>query len=327
MGLLIKGGAYLEALARPALIAFDKTGTLTLGKLTLVRWIGDESLKPHVKALEAQSSHPVARALVRALKDAPSLSASSFEQHTGHGVEGTVEGRRIGVGAARTAQQPLPAWAKDGLRQLDAEGLSAVVVTVDGDARAICGLGDPLRPDAASTLLRLTSSGHRLALLSGDRQAVVDALVAKLERESGREGLFACALGDQAPEAKLAWVERESGRGQVFMVGDGVNDAAALAAATVGIAVHGGAEASVSAAHVFSTREGVAPVYLLLEGAGRALRVIHENLAFSFAYNVLAAGLTLAGAISPLWAAVIMPLSSLTVVSHSYSRKMFREAP
>jgi P-type E1-E2 ATPase len=172
-------------------------------------------------------------------------------------------------------------------------------------------------------LRQLRDAGQRLALLSGDRQQVVDHLVQRLERTSGRSGLFETALGDLSPEAKLEWIERAHARGNVFMVGDGVNDAAALAAASVGIAVHGGAEASLTAAHVFTTRPGVQPIIELVAGAGRTLRVIHANLAFSLVYNLVAASLTLAGAISPLWAAVLMPLSSLTVVSHSYRRRMF----
>jgi Cu2+-exporting ATPase len=322
-GWLIKGGAALEALARPALIVFDKTGTLTEGRPALVCWRGDESLKPEVKALEECSSHPIARALVRALADTEAVVVSDCRQHIGHGIEGVIGGRRVSVGGLRCVETALPAWAEEALAELAGEGLTPVVVCVDGDARAVLGLGDAIRSDAAQTLLTLQAAGQRLALLSGDRQEVVDHLVRRLERASGSSGLFQSARGDMSPEAKLEWIEQAHAQGNVFMVGDGVNDAAALAAASVGIAVHGGAEASLEAAHVFATRAGVQPVFELIEGARRTLRVIHANLAFSLVYNVLAAGLTLAGAITPLWAAVLMPLSSLTVVSHSYRRRMF----
>jgi Cu2+-exporting ATPase len=174
-------------------------------------------------------------------------------------------------------------------------------------------------------LLELKARGHRLAILSGDQSRVVEHVARQLEAEAS-EGLFEVARGDVSPEGKLAFVEGARARGPVFMVGAGVNDAAALAAATVGIAVHGGAEASLAAAHVFATRPGVGPLLELSDGARRTLRVIHMNLAFSLIYNVIAAGLCLAGAVTPLWAAIIMPLSSLTVVTHSYRRRMFRRS-
>jgi P-type Cu2+ transporter len=324
-GWLIKGGACFEALARPALIVFDKTGTLTEGRLALVCWIGDVSLKPQVKALEAGSSHPIARALVQALAEVPAASARDCRQRLGWGVEGVVDGRRVSVGAVHSVSGPLDAWAEAALAELMDEGLSPVLVAVDGQVSAVLGLGDPIRSDAAATLRRLREAGYRLAVLSGDRQQVVDHLVRQLEQQSGSPGLFASAFGDMSPEDKLARIEQAHAQGNVFMVGDGVNDAAALAAASVGIAVHGGAEASLDAAHVFATRAGVAPIFELVAGARRTLGVIHTNLAFSLVYNVLAASLCLAGVITPLWAALLMPLSSLTVVSHSYRRRMFRE--
>jgi len=200
------------------------------------------------------------------------------------------------------------------------------VVCVDGEVRALLGLGDPLRSDAVQTLLRLRALGHRLAILSGDRQRVVDALAGRLEAQAATH-LFEQQQGELSPEDKLAWVEEMRARGSVFMVGDGVNDAGALAAASVGIAVHGGAEASLQAAHVFATRAGVRPVLELMQGARRAVAVLRTNLAVSLVYNVLAVGLTLGGHITPIWAAVIMPLSSLSVVAHSYRRQMFRSCP
>jgi Cu2+-exporting ATPase len=326
-GWLIKGGAALEALARPALIVFDKTGTLTRGRLALVRWIGDRSLEPHVKALETASSHPIARALVEALAGVTSRVATDVVQRLGRGVEGTIDGHRVSVGAAHSVPTPFPEWASCALDQLTREGLTPVVVAVDGVARSVLGLGDPLRPEAASVLGRLRERGHRLVLLSGDRQGVVDHVLNELEHGRSARGLFETARGDVSPEGKLAFVEAARAHGPVFMVGDGVNDAAALAAATVGVAVHGGAEASLEAAQVFATRPGVQPLLELMQGARRTLRVIYTNLGLSLVYNVVAAALCLSGAITPLWAAIIMPLSSLTVVAHSYRRRMFGGAP
>jgi Cu2+-exporting ATPase len=322
-GWLIKGGAALEALARPALIVFDKTGTLTRAELAVVRWYGDEGLGPEIKALEATSSHPVARALVRALEGVAPAVATDVVERLGSGVQGRVAGRLVCVGAARSDDRALPAWAARAVEELGREGRSGVLVRVDGDVRSVVGLGDPLRPDAARTLLELRRRGHRLALLSGDHQGVVDHIARQLGAEAGEASLFEVARGGVSPEGKLAFVEDARTRGDVFMVGDGVNDAAALAAASVGIAVHGGAEASLAAADVFATRPGVEPLLELFRGARRALGVIHANLAFSLVYNVIAAGLCLAGAVTPLWAAIIMPLSSLTVVTHSHRRRMF----
>jgi P-type E1-E2 ATPase len=252
--------------------------------------------------------------------------ASEVVQRLGRGVEGVIAGRRVSVGALHTLEGPLPEWGTSALEQIARSGLTPVVVAIDGAARALLALGDPLRPDAAPALAELRRRGHRLALLSGDRSSVVEHVVAELERDAGSR-LFETALGDVSPEGKLAFIEAARARGEVFMVGDGVNDAAALAAATVGIAVHGGAEASLEAAHVFATQPGVQPLLALLDGARRTLRVIHHNLLFSLVYNVVAATLCLTGAITPLWAAIIMPLSSLTVVSHSYRRRTFGGAP
>jgi Cu2+-exporting ATPase len=218
--------------------------------------------------------------------------------------------------------RPLPGWAVDAIAELAREGLTPVVVSVDGTPKTLIGLGDPIRPDAVQTLRELRARGHRLAILSGDHPSVVAHVARQLEASaSGR--LFEVVRGDVSPEEKLAFIEAARAPGPVFMVGDGVNDAAALAAASVGIAVHGGAEASLAAAHVFATRPGVGPLLELVDGARSALRVIQTNLAFSLVYNVIAAALCLAGAVTPLWAAIIMPLSSLTVVTHSYRRRMF----
>ncbi len=325
-GILVKGMQYIEALAQPALIVFDKTGTLTQGKLSLVHFEGSQRAGALLKSLEQRSAHPIAQALCRDLPLAPALSVEAFEEVRGDeaggsGVRGRVDGHEVRAGnAAFVAHSDDESAMAAAAARVLAEGLSPVYVAVDGKLAAVAALGDALRPEAASCLTQLRARGHRLVLLSGDRQEVVDHVVAQLDVP------FEVALGGQSPEHKLRYVEEARRDGTVYMVGDGVNDAAALAAASVGIAVHGGAEASLAAADVFATKGGLQPLTLLVDGAQRTLVVIRRNLLFSLVYNLTAAGLAVAGLITPLAAAVLMPLSSLTVLSNSLRQKTF-ESP
>jgi Cu2+-exporting ATPase len=192
-----------------------------------------------------------------------------------------------------------------------------VFIAIDGKIRAVAGLGDPVRADARECLLELQRRGHRLAMVSGDDRRVVDAVCEDLGVE------LCAALGEQTPEQKLAFVRAQRAHGRVVMVGDGVNDAAALTLADVGIAVAGGAEASLAAADVFATRRGLRPIIELVRGAARTLRLVRMNLAFSLAYNLVAAALALTGHVHPLLAAVLMPISSLTVVANTLRYRCF----
>jgi Cu2+-exporting ATPase len=319
-GILIKGGDVLERLAEPGLVVFDKTGTLTEGRLAMQAWEGDESLKPLVRAAEAHSAHPVAAAFLRALGDEPEAEVSALSQTLGGGLSAQVSGRSLLIGSqAFIASHGLdvPAWMAESLARHTEAARSPVLIASDGQVAALAAFGDPLRPDAVSSLRALRKLGYRVAVLSGDHPDVVRAVV----RELGEP--LVEAHGGVSPEAKLAWIERAQQHGPVIMVGDGVNDAAALSAAGVGIAVHGGAEASLAAADVFTTRAGVAPVVDLVLGAHRTLRVIHRNLIFSFLYNLVGVALAMAGLIGPLLAAVLMPLSSITVVTSSFRSRTF----
>ena len=319
-GILVKGGDSLEALARPALIVFDKTGTLTEGRLALENWHGDRSLQPLVAAAEKSSAHPIATALVRAIESDPELAASEVQQTLGGGIEARVAGRALAIGSpsfVRARVGALPEWAEVAVSMEAEAGRTPVVVVADGLVRALAALGDPLRADARASLDRLRAQGHRIAILSGDHPAAVAAVAREL-------GVLQEVRGGVSPEAKLEFIERAAQRGPVVMVGDGVNDAAALSAATVGIAVHGGAEASLDAARAFTTRSGIAPVVELTAGARRTLRVIRRGIAFSLLYNAVGMGLAIAGVLSPLLAAILMPLSSLTVISNAYRSRTFQ---
>ncbi len=322
-GIFVKGCDALELLARPGTLVLDKTGTVTEGRTELVEWIGDASAQPFVLALEAGSSHPLADGFRRAWP-AMAVPAADAVAHHSAGIAGTVAGRSVLVGSpAFVATHATGVEAFVG--RLSDATLTPVVVAMDGRVVAAAGLGDKLRRDALVSLDALRQRGWRTTLLSGDDAIVAAAVGAQLGFAS------ADAIGGATPEQKLGHiralcagpVHSRSWRGPVVMVGDGVNDAAAIAAADVGIGVHGGAEASLATAEVHLTTPGLEPLVRLVEGASRTMRVIHRNFAFSLAYNLLGVVLAMAGAITPLIAALMMPASSLTVVLGSWLGKTF----
>ncbi|MBI5836874.1 MAG: cation-translocating P-type ATPase [Candidatus Eisenbacteria bacterium] len=347
-GVLVKGGSVLELLGRPGTLYLDKTGTVTEGRTTLVAWDGPAELRPLVLALERHSAHPIAAGFAEAWAGVVPATAARVTHTAGGGIEGEVDGRRVvvgspkfaheraglggeagpgGVGSASEVAQAAvvlaggPTGAPMGSLACDtagaATGLTPVWVCVDGRLAARAGFGDRVRADAAASLTRLRGIGWKLRLLSGDHPDVVAAV--------GRELGFAPGecRGGATPEEKLRVIEAAEARGRVVMVGDGVNDAAAIARASVGVGVHGGAEACLAAADVYLARPGVAGLVELVEGSRRVLGVIRLNVLFSLGYNVAGTVLAVAGVINPLIAAVAMPASSLTVVASSWLSRTF----
>ncbi len=316
LGIFVKGGDVVERLSKPQRIWFDKTGTLTQGRTELLHCELQPVYRPWLLAIERHSSHPLARAVVQAWPELELLEARDVQQTVGGGVRGEVAGHAVQVGSLRwvgegaTPYHTLATtWAHD--------GITPVLVAVDGEVVGALGFGDPLRPDAVASIAELRRLGCEVGILSGDHPSVVAAV--------GRQlgiALEDCR-GAATPEDKLAAVQACKDRGGVVMVGDGVNDAAALAAATVGISVHGGAEASLQACDAFLTRPGLASVVELLTGARRTVRVIQRNIVFSLIYNLIGTGLAMSGLLHPLVAAIMMPLSSLTVVSSSFRSRTF----
>jgi Cu2+-exporting ATPase len=317
-GILIKGGDALEQLARTGRMFLDKTGTITEGRLALVRWVGKEELRPAVAALEADSSHPIAAALMEGLGDKAQHPVENVRHHPGQGVSGSCDGHGLLVGSpAFTARSGVDFTAK-WQRVIDeavVEGLTPVVVAVDGRAAAVAALGDAIRTDARAALEEIHDLGWQVEVLSGDHQGTVDSLLPRIGIARGR--------GGASPETKAELVATAAARERAVMVGDGVNDAAALAAADVGVGVHGGAEAALAAADVYLGRPGLSPIADLLTGSRRTLGVIRRNLVFSLAYNVVAVTLAMTGHMHPLLAAILMPLSSITVVVSSYRARTF----
>jgi P-type Cu2+ transporter len=318
-GILVKNGEVLEALARPAEIVFDKTGTLTLGRPELLEWQGSAETAARASAAEHGCDHPLARGFQRAFAASAEFVASEIERLPGAGVRATVDGHRLLVGnleLLRASGVAVAEVTERRVRELAASGATSVLVAEDGTFAGLAAFGDALRADAAASLSALAASGSTLHVLSGDHPLVVERICRSLPLRSFRGGV--------SPEQKLDEIRRHVGAGRkVVMVGDGVNDAAAMSAATVGFAVHGGAEASLLAASVFATEPGVAPVLEAVEGARNTLRAIHRGLAFSLGYNALGVVLAMTGVLSPLVAAVLMPLSSVTVLASALHSRAF----
>ena len=336
-GILFASAGAIEALAKADTAVFDKTGTLTSGELRVVtvarNGANETELARVLAAIEAESGHPIGQALRRWAErevitklEITKLEITNLEDHPGLGREARVEGSLVRVGSVGWLGADLPHALAGPLEHALARGETAVVVEREGSPVALLSLADTTRSDAPAALDRLRGLGLRLAIRSGDHPRTVAVLAEQLGIDD-----FAGAC---SPEAKAEAIERwPIGAGKttnaVAMIGDGVNDAAAMRAASVGVAVRGGAEIALRVADVHLARAGVVEVAELFEGARRTMRVVHRNLGFSLVYNLLFASLALAGMIDPLAAALLMPASSLTVVLSSALAKTFaaKQAP
>jgi Cu2+-exporting ATPase len=318
-GILIKGADALERLATPGRLFIDKTGTLTAGKLAVVSWCGDVDAAGLAAAAESGSNHPIARALCA--HASPAGPASDITEELGRGVTATVGGHHVVAGA--------PAWVRQRCKsrpviegwiaELADRGETPVVIACDGAMIAVAGLADPIRDDARGALDALVRLGWEVQILSGDDERVVRRVGAVLGVP------WACCHGQVSPEDKVAAVAAARARGPVVMVGDGVNDAAAMAAASAGIAVSGAAEIAIEAADVYLRSPSITAIAATCAGAQATLATIRRNLKFSLAYNLLAGSLAVIGWIHPLIAAAVMPLSSLTVLASSLRSAAFRQ--
>ena len=319
-GVLIKGADALERLATPGTMFLDKTGTLTEGRLAPVSWHGDVDARALAATVESASAHPIARALAGL---APALGAPrDVVEQLGRGVRGTVQGRRVVVGSpgwvreqCRRARGDVDGWIADAARR----GETPVAVAVDGAIVAVAGLSDPLRANARAALDKLARLGWRIRILSGDEPRVVANIGQQLELPA------VVCYGSITPELKREIVEAARGNGPVAMVGDGINDAAAIAASTCGIAVSGAAEIAIEAADVYLRSSSIDAIAETASGARATLATIRRNLCLSLAYNLVAGVLAITGLVHPLGAALLMPASSLTVLTSSLRSKAWRK--
>ncbi len=327
---LVRSGDCLERLSRPGILFLDKTGTLTKGRMQVSHWIGDNELLPAAGKIEAGIRHPIAHAITRFAQAEIGDSfdslppASNVNQQVGRGVEGEFQGQHYRLGSVQllgspefsdpnsTSQQSgddrLDNRWKSAIESVIAAGSSPVVLIKNQQCRGVFGVSDPLRDEAGEVIDWFINEGWQVEILSGDHQPTVSQVASSLglSETSARGGLL--------PNEKLAVVQAATGELPVIMVGDGVNDAAALAAADVGVAVRGGASASLAAAPVVIDGGSLAGVQSLVVGARQARQTIRRNFVISISYNIVAVGLAMAGWITPLVAAALMPASSLTVL-------------
>ncbi|MEZ6090408.1 MAG: heavy metal translocating P-type ATPase metal-binding domain-containing protein [Pirellulaceae bacterium] len=338
--ILIRDGTSLQQLARSGMVWFDKTGTLTEGRSRVVRVIGQRDALRMAAIVERSVCHPIADAIIAS---APTEGTSSdnvapTEVFSG-GVVGWCEGEQLTIGNLRFMRLQAIDVA-DALSQaadeLTQDGFTAIVIARGPTAVTVLGISDPLRPGASEAIAKVKASGWRVGILSGDHPDVVRRIAKQVGVDNSQ------AFGGLTPEEKLAIVSNGDGcfhrnadtsegtsarRGSVrpqVMIGDGANDAAALAAADVGIAVRGGAEVSLQAAPIYVASGKLTSIVELIDGARRTARLIHTTFAVSLGYNVIAVALAMAGKISPLAAAILMPLSSVSVLSLTLASRSFR---
>ena len=314
MGMFVKGGDALERLGRAGWMYLDKTGTITEGRTALVRWDGPDWVRSLVLALEQGSSHPIASAFRAAWPEVEPAAIDGVTHVMGGGIVGTAGERQVVVGSPAFVGRYAALAGDD-----TGDARTPIVVAVDGVVVARASIGDPVRSDARESIAALRERGWSIGILSGDSPSVVRSVGAAVGVPEGD------CIGAATPEEKRRVIETARQRALVVMVGDGVNDAAAMAAASVGVGVHGGAEACLASADVYLTRPGLDALVRLTDGARRTLRVIERNVAFSLAYNVIGATLAMTGRLTPLVASILMPTSSLTVVLASWRARTFRE--
>jgi Cu+-exporting ATPase len=328
LGILIKGPQILESTRQVDTVVLDKTGTVTTGHMTLVMVLpadgtSETDLVTLAGALEDASEHPVGRAVATGARSLVGTlpSVDGFVATRGRGVQGLVDGHAVLAGR--------PAWLRDEWsvvepvalaeqrEQHEASGHTVIGVAVDGRYAGVLVVADVVKRESAAAIVELRRLGLRPVLLTGDNAQVANSVA----REVGVEEVIA----DVLPEDKVAVVRDLQARGLVVaMVGDGVNDAAALAQADLGLAMGTGTDVAIEAADITLVRGDLMAAADAVRLSRRTLRTIKGNLFWAFAYNVAAIPLAMAGLLNPLLAGAAMAFSSVFVVTNSLRLRRFR---
>ncbi|MGK8521442.1 heavy metal translocating P-type ATPase [Nocardia asteroides] len=327
LGILIKGPEVLESTRRVDTIVLDKTGTVTAGKMTLLDVVpaGDEQVSRILElagALEDSSEHPIAQAIAKGARERVGelKPVEDFANVEGLGVQGMVDGHAVLVGRARLLadwSQYLDDDLTRAMRAAEAEGKTAVAVGWDGKARGVLVVADAVKPTSAEAITQLRALGLTPIMLTGDNRAAAEAIAAQVGIDE--------VIAEVLPQDKVDMVKRLQAEGKVVaMVGDGVNDAAALAQADLGLAMGTGTDVAIEAGDLTLVRGDLRAAADAIRLSRRTLATIKGNLFWAFAYNVAAIPLAMAGLLNPMLAGAAMAFSSVFVVSNSLRLRGFR---
>jgi P-type Cu+ transporter len=319
LGIVIRDAAVLESSRRVDTVVLDKTGTLTSGDMSVHDVSSTDPEAVHLAgALESASEHPVGRAIARYADLGAVPAIEDFENHEGHGVTGTVEGRRVRVGRA-PSDLGLPAELLQAVGTARQAGLTAVLVELDDAPVAVISVGDTVKDSSAEAVRRLRGLGLTTYLLTGDHATTAHSVAAAV----GVEHVVAEVL----PQDKAATVAALQRDGHVVaMVGDGVNDAAALVQADLGVAMGTGTAVAIEAGDITVVGGDLCAVADAIVLSRRTLTTIRQNLFWAFAYNVVGIPVAALGLLNPMIAGAAMAASSVCVVSNSLRLRRFRTA-
>ncbi|MEE1782058.1 heavy metal translocating P-type ATPase, partial [Streptomyces sp. SP17BM10] len=328
LGVLIKGPEVLESTRKVDTIVLDKTGTVTTGRMTLLAvhtadGVTEAEALRLAGAVEHASEHPIAAAIAAAAAKAGGLPpVEDFENVPGLGVQGVVDGHAVVAGREALLNewaQYLPERLAEAKRSAEAAGRTAIAVGWDGEARAVLEVADAVKPTSAAAIAELRRLGLTPVLLTGDNRAVAEAVAAEVGIAPEH------VIAEVMPQDKVDTVKRLQAEGKVVaMVGDGVNDAAALAQADLGLAMGTGTDAAIEAGDLTLVRGDLMAAADAIRLSRRTLATIKSNLFWAFGYNVAALPLAAAGMLNPMIAGAAMAFSSVFVVGNSLRLRRFR---
>lgn len=325
LGLLIKGPEVLESTRRVDTVVMDKTGTVTTGVMAVTGVTGsgitDADTLRLAAAVESGSEHPIAKAIVTAAAEQGTVpEVTDFASTAGHGVTGTVEGRTVEVGRPASADD-LPRDLRESFTGAQDDGATPVLVTVDGEPAGVVTVRDTVKEDSAAAVADFRELGLTPYLLTGDNVGAATVVAAEVGIDPDH------VIAGVRPEQKVSTISslQDAGR-NVAMVGDGVNDAAALATADLGLAMGAGTDVAIEASDITLMNNDLRSAVDAVRLSRKTLRTIHGNLFWAFAYNVALIPVAAFGLLNPMLAGVAMAFSSVFVVSNSLRLRGFRSS-